>query len=129
MEVSGALLDMGYFFDKYTEELVSFGLGIAYGTPHGRRMVHDLAKAAVVYRAEQAKIIGRFAYASAGARVGALRTGGKIVALGATRGALALAKHPAVLITAGGVIGGHLVGSTHVVKTRGDPNPLLMGVF
>jgi hypothetical protein len=129
MEVPGAVLDMGYFLDKYTEELVSFGLGIAYGTPHGRRMVHELAKAAVVYRADQAKIIGRFAYASAGARVGALRTAGTFVAMGAARGALALAKHPATLVVAGGVVGGHLVGSTHVVKTRGDPNPLLMGVF
>ena len=120
---------MGYFVDKYGDDIAAFGAGVIYGTPHGRKAVHDLCKAALIYRSEQVKIIGRFAATEAGLRVGALRAPTKAVAVGTMRGLVRVAKHPAALVAAGGYIAGSAVGNTHVVETRGDPNPLLMGVF
>lgn len=120
---------MGYFLDKYGDDIAAFGVGVVYGTPHGRKMVHELVKASLVYRAEQAKIIGRFAATEAGLRVGALRGPAKALTVGTVRGLARVAVHPATLTIAGGYIAGRAVGSTHVVETRGDPNPLLMGVF
>lgn len=120
---------MGYFTDTYGDELITFGLGYTYGTPHGRRMVHELAKAQLVYRTEQVKIISRFAAKEAGIRAGAFRKAGTSLALGSMRGAMRVAKHPAALVAAGGYVAGSAVGNTVVVQKRGDPNPLLMGVF
>jgi hypothetical protein len=120
---------MGYYLDKYGDDIAAFGVGVLTGTPHGRIAVKELAKAAVVYRVEQAKIIGRFAATEAGLRVGAMRGPAKAAAVGTVRGLTRVAKHPAALVVAGGYIAGSAVGSTHVVQVRGDPNPLLMGVF
>lgn len=120
---------MGYYLDKYSDDITAFGLGVLANTPHGRLAIKELAKAAVVYRAEQVKIIGRFAATEAGLRLGALRGPAKAVTIGTVRGLTRVAKHPAALVIAGGYIAGSAVGSTHVVESRGDPNPLLMGVF
>ena len=120
---------MGYFFDKYSDDIAAFGLGYISTSPHGRKAVMELTKAAVVYRVEQVKIIGRFAASEAGFRTGAIRAGAKAGAIGTMRGLTRVAKHPAALVAAGGYIAGSAVGNTHVVETRGDPNPLLMGVF
>ena len=120
---------MGYYLDKYGDDIAAFGVGVLTGTPHGRLAAKELVKAAVSYRVEQAKIIGRFAATEAGLRVGALRGPTKAVAIGTVRGLTRVAKHPASLVIAGGYIAGSAVGSTHVVEIRGDPNPLLMGVF
>ncbi len=129
MAIPGALLDMGYYFDKYGDDIAAFGMGVMMNTPHGRQAVKELVKSAVVYRAEQAKIIGRFAVREAGFRAGALRGPAKSVAVGVFRGTTRVVKHPAALVATGAYIAGTAVGSTHVVETRGDPNPLLMGVF
>lgn len=120
---------MGYFYDQYADEIAAFGLGYITTSPHGRQAVVELVKAAVVYRTEQVKIIGRFAASEAGIRAGALRGGAKAATMGAMRGLTRVAKHPAALVAAGGYIAGSAVGNTHVVESRGDPNPLLMGVF
>lgn len=120
---------MGYFIDKYGDDLTAFGLGYIATSPHGRAMIRDLAKSAVLYRVDQAKIIGRFAGREAVIRAGALRGPAQAAVAGATRGLFSVAKHPATLVLAGGYIAGTAVGNTQVVQTRGDPNPLLMGVF
>ena len=75
------------------------------------------------------KIISRFAGREAALKAGALRGAAKSVVSGATRGLTRVVKHPAFLLAAGGYIAGTAVGNTEVVRTRGDPNPLLMGVF
>lgn len=129
VEIPGALLNMGYFYDKYSDDIAAFGLGYIATSPHGRQAVVQLTKAAVVYRVEQVKIIGRFAATEVGLKSGALRGAIKSTAVGAARGAMRVAKHPAVLVGTGAYIAGTAVGNTHVVETRGDPNPLLMGVF
>jgi hypothetical protein len=120
---------MGYFYDQYSDEIAAFGLGVLANTPHGRKAILELTKAAVVYRTEQVKIIGKYAATEAGLRVGQMRGPAKAAAVGTVRGLTRVAKHPAALVIAGGYIAGSAVGSTHVVETRGDPNPLLMGVF
>mgnify|MGYP006963453700 CR=1 FL=1 len=120
---------MGYYFDKYSDEIAAFGLGVLANTPHGRKAIVELTKAAVTYRVEQVKIISRFAATEAGFRTGALRGGMRAAGVGTMRGLGRVAKHPAALVIAGGYIAGSAVGSTHVVERRGDPNPLLMGVF
>ena len=120
---------MGYFYDKYSDEIAAFGLGYIGASPHGRKAIVELTKAAVGYRVEQVKIIGRFAASEAGLRAGALRSSVRAGAIGTMRGLTRVVKHPAVLVIAGGYIAGEAVGNTHVVETRGDPNPLLMGVF
>jgi len=120
---------LGYYFDKYSDDIAAFGIGYLSSSPHGRKAVVDLTKAAVSYRVEQVKIIGRFAASEAGLRAGALRSGAKVGAIGTMRGLTRVARHPAALVAAGGYIAGSAVGNTHVVETRGDPNPLSMGVF
>lgn len=120
---------MGYFYDKYSDDIAAFGLGYISTSPQGRKLVMELTKAAVVYRVEQVKIIGRFAASEAGFRTGALRAGAKAGAIGTMRGLTRVVKHPAALVATGGYIAGSAVGNTHVVQSRGDPNPLLMGVF
>ncbi len=120
---------MGYFYDTYGEEITAFGLGYMATSPHGRKMVFDLAKAGVLYRVDQVKIISRFAGREAALKAGALRAPAKSVVSGATRGLSRVVKHPAFLLAAGGYIAGSAIGNTEVVRKRGDPNPLLMGVF
>lgn len=129
VEIPGALLNMGYYTEKYGDDIAAFGMGIMMNTPHGRKAVKELVKAAVIYRADQVKILGRFAVSEAGFRAGALRGPAKSLAMGTARGVMRVAKHPAVLVGTGAYIAGTAVGNTHVVQTRGDPNPLLMGVF
>ena len=34
MEIPGALLDMGYYLDKYGDDIAAFGMGVMMNTPH-----------------------------------------------------------------------------------------------